>query len=1194
MKNGSITKKFLLDEFEKLKAENKRLKQANKKYLSASQMIEEANTIDGLRTEIENRKIVEEQLRESEERYRELFESNPHPMWVYELSTLSFLAVNDAAVEKYQYSKEEFLNMTIADIRPKEDIPKLLKSIPKKDAGIDKAGLWHHRKKDGTIIDVEIISHTLTFNNKDAELVIAHDLTEKIRTEDALKLSESRFKGVINSIQDLVYTLDRNQKITGLYGMWSEMYGFTEEEFLGKKLTMFLSHPETTINEIATLRALNGEAVKFEWSLKRNDDNFNFESSLTPIFGNTNDVIGVVGVARDISERKRSELRLRESEERYRKLFDFSPDPIFVHKDGIILFINSAGLKLFAAKREEQIIGKNILEFVHPDFRSSARERIVSLQNGTDKLQVVRKKFIRLDDAVIDVEVSTISFSYDGEIAAQVVVRDITEKMKAEKQIRLQAELLNSANDSIFLIDKNGYIVYANKAALQQHGYTDEEILVMRIQDLDVNENSDFTHVRLRDIYEKGFGAFEVTHSRKDKSTFPAEVNAQLIIIDNEKYVLSVERDITERVQTHAELIQSEGKFRSIFESASVAILILGLDHKILQANHTFSKMLGYTQEEVLGKSILDLTYEEDRSDSYSKLGGLVHKSEKVNYLEKRYYSKNGKLVWGIASGTVIKDDKGNPLYVVGLIQDITDRVKANENLRKISSAVEQSSSSIIITDLKGSIEYVNPKFTQVTGFTSDEALGKNPRVLKSGKQTQEFYENMWNTISSGREWQGEFHNRKKSGQLFWEHASISPIKNEAGKITHYLSVKEDITEWKNVQEELIRSKEEAVEASKLKSSLLANMSHEFRTPLNGVLGFAQLLKEEVADSSQLDMVDKIIQSGRRLMNTLNSVLMLTELENNNYLINKSEIDLVVLCQQLKMFFVKPAQNKNLEFILDLKEENFSIFSDENLLTRVISSFIENAIKYTHAGGIKIELTSIYQNNGKRLAVINIIDTGIGIRTEDQSLIFREFKQLSEGFRRDFEGLGLGLTIANKIMNLIGGTITLQSELGKGSKFTLMIPVETPQKIDSVQSKQIFMEKEMSPITKPPTENELANVLLIEDNPLNIEVVQKFLSKICTVSFAREGLAAIKMADEHDYSLVMIDINLGQGIDGVQVLHEIKKLGKYDGKPIIALTGYASDTNKKEFLAHGFTHYLAKPFDKRELIKLVMGILNLE
>jgi CheY-like chemotaxis protein len=368
-------------------------------------------------------------------------------------------------------------------------------------------------------------------------------------------------------------------------------------------------------------------------------------------------------------------------------------------------------------------------------------------------------------------------------------------------------------------------------------------------------------------------------------------------------------------------------------------------------------------------------------------------------------------------------------------------------------------------------------------------------------------------------------------------------------------------------------------------------MSHEFRTPLNGVLGFSQLLKEEIINSDQLEMIDKIIHSGKRLMDTLNSVLMLTELENNNYLINKSEVDVAILCKQIKMFFEKPALSKNLDFILDLKEETLTIISDENLVTRVISSFIENAIKYTNVGGIKLELFSSYQNNGKKYAVINIIDSGIGIRSEDQNLIFKEFKQLSEGFRRDFEGLGLGLTIANKITTILGGSISVKSEIGKGSTFTLMLPAENSRNNKDLQTKQIIPGSEMSITIQ--TENKLINVLLIEDNPLNIEVVQKFLSKMCTVSFARDGITAIKMSSEEDYNLLMIDINLGQGMNGVQVLHEIKKLGKFDNIPIIALTGYASDANKQEFLAQGFTHYLAKPFDKRELVKLVKDIFHL-
>ncbi|MFA7227802.1 MAG: PAS domain S-box protein [Melioribacteraceae bacterium] len=1163
MKNNVMTKKDLIEELEKLRAENDRLKLESKitSFSSGSEGI-----------------------------YKQLFENNPHPMWVFEIASLRFLAVNDAAIFKYGFSREEFLSMTIADIRPKEDVPKLLNNISEPGSGFDDSEIWRHRIKDGRIIDVEIISHTLKFNGKEAVLIVAHDITEKRQVEAALKLSEIRFRGLINSMQDLVYTLDCDMKITGLYGMWSEMYGLTEELLLGRKLTAFLSPKEARINDESNIKALGGESVKFEWSLNFNNDRFYFESSLSPLFGKENQITGIVGVAREITERKNYEFKLKESEERYRNLFEFSPDPILLHLKGKILFINSLGVGLLGAKERNEIVGRYIYDFIRPDYHELVRTRLEALDLSVGKLPVVQEKFVRLDKSVIDVEVSTIAFLLDGEIAAQVVIRDISDKIRAQRQIQLQARLLNSARDSIFLISEDGEIVYANDAAILSHGYTDEEFLNMKIQDLDFGQSSEMVTPRIKEIHEKGSGSFELMHKRKDGSVFPVEVSAQSITIDNEKYILSVNRDITERIETHTALIQSEGKFRSIFETATVAILILGLDHKIIQANNAFAKMLGYTNEEVIGRSILELTHQEDRYDSSSKLGGIIHKSDKVGYLEKRYYHKNGEIVWGIASGTVVKDEKGHPLYVVGLIQDITDRVLANQQIRKISQAVEQSPASIVITDLSGSIEYVNPKFTEVTGYTFEEAIGQNPRVLKSGSQSKEFYKEMWKTISAGNEWQGEFHNKKKSGELYWEHASISPIKDERGRTTHFLAVKEDITDWKNIQEELIRSREEAIEASKLKSSLLANMSHEFRTPLNGILGFSQLLKDDIVEKDHLDMIAKIIQSGKRLMNTLNSVLTITELENNEFLISKSEIELSLFCRQIKNLFAKPATDKNLEFTIDVKDESIIVVTDENLLTKILVSIVDNAIKYTQQGEIKVELKCETGDDGNGFALISVIDTGIGIRAEDQSIIFREFKQLSEGFRRDFEGLGLGLTMASKMVKLIGGTIEVVSNLGAGSKFTVRLPFKSSQSTEIKSAETAMPPKELSvpAIIKP--KNGLIDVLLIEDNQLNVEVVQRFLSKMCRVSFAKDGKSAIEMAGNNDYALLMIDINLGHGMDGVQVLKEIKKLDGYKSKPVIALTGYASDANKKDFLSQGFTHYLAKPFEKKDLISIIERI----
>lgn len=1060
MKTETKTKKFLLEEIERLRFENDNLKRANKKLLASQEMIDEFNSADeNLKEIFKNGGNNDNFIFNDASKTKELFEKNPHPMWIFDTKTLAFLAVNDAALEKYGYSKKEFSCMTIKDIQ------KLLKSSSKPDQGIDCAGSWRHRRKNGEIIDVEIVSHTLKFMGKDAELVMVNDITERKRTHRALQLSEAKFKGLINSMQDLVYTLDLDMNIIGLYGMWSEMYGLSEELLLGKKITSFLSPAEAEINDIACSRAFNGESVKFEWSLRKDADKFFFESSLTPLFGSNSEIIGVVGVAREITERKNTELRIRESEERYRKLFDFSPEPIIVHRDSKVLFINSAGVELLGAQNQDEIIGREILDFIHPDFHSEVKERMEQLLKGIEKLGMVQEKFVKIDGSVIDVEASTISFRSEGEIAAQVVLRDITERKIAENKLKekelLVRTVVTNAPVILWSTDINGVFTLSDGKALESLGLKPGEVVGKTVSE----------------IYED----------------YPEIINATKRALGGESFLTSL------------------------------------------------------------------------------SIGGLI--------FEARY--------------SPLIDSNSNIFGTIGLAVEITDRKLAEIELKKLSQAVKQSPASIVITDLNGLIEYVNPKFTEVTGYTLKESIGKNSRILKSGNQSREFYNNMYETLLAGNEWHGEFQNKKKSGELYWESAFISPIKNEYGELTHFLAVKEDITNRKRDQEELIKSKQMAEEANKLKSSLLANMSHEFRTPLNGILGFSQLLRDEISDSDQLDMLEKIMQSGKRLMNTLNSVLTLTELEHNNYLISKSEIDLAICCKELRSLYIKQALNKNLEINLDLKSESLNVVTDENIFIKILSCIIENAIKYTHHGEIKIELTDCIESDGRKKAIVNIIDTGIGIRESDQKIIFDEFKQLSEGSRRDFEGLGLGLSLANKMVNLIGGSISVQSEIGKGSKFTLMLPIDTSDEVDVVPAGQILTEPELPVISKTQHESHSPHVLLVEDNPLNIEVVQKFLSKTCNVFAARNGIAAINLCKEHDYSLIMIDINLGQGMNGTEVLDEIKKLSKYENVPIIALTGYASESNKKEFLAQGFTHYLAKPFEKRELIKLIMNILKL-
>jgi PAS domain S-box-containing protein len=1132
---------------------------------------------------------------------------------------------------------------------------------------------------------------------------------ERKKVEDALKISEARFRGVINSMQDLVYTLDNEQKITGLYGMWAEMYGLTEELLLGKKLTTFLSPAESEINDVANLKALSGVPVKYEWSLKKNYDVFYFESSLTPLYGNSSEITGIVGVARDITNRKISEFKIKESEERYRKLFDYSPDPIIVYKNFEILFANSAAINLFGGSDISQFNGRNIFQFIHPEYHHLVIRRVKELDEGIEKLPIIHEKFIKLDGTIIDVEASTIAFFHQGERAVQVVLRDITERKKAEKQIQFQAELINVIHDTILLADCFGNIIYANEAAMKLHQYLFDEIAATNIKDLGPENAIDPIAKRIDKILKEGYDSFERFHKKKDGTVFPVEIDAQIIVLEDEKYILMVVRDLTER-----KIAEEQIKLQALLlDSAKDSIFLHDSNGKIVYANEEASKSRGFTREDILTKRIFDFVIPEEQllfeqsvqkvfdegkftfetfhvkkdgsifpieifvqliniqgTDYFLSVSRDISERKKsetaLRESEERYrnlieYSPeaiavhgNGKILYGNAAAVrymgarnaeqiigmpvmdVIHTDSkelaiertqnllnlGKPLPPVEekivrvdgsvmdievtsvpiifdnkpaiqvIMRDITKKKHIESEIRKLSRAVDQSPAAIIITNVKGEIEYTNPKFVEVTGYTSSEALGQNPRILKSGLQDKDFYKNLWNTINAGNEWRGEFNNKKKSGELYWELTSISPIKNDKGEITHFLAVKEDITSRKKMESELIKSKEIAEEANKLKSSLLANMSHEFRTPLNGILGFSQLLRDEVTDQSQIDMIEKITRSGKRLMSTLNSVLTLTELENNNYLITNTEIDFVFFCQQMKSHHEKSASMKKLLLQVYTPVSELWINTDETLLTKIISCLVENAIKYTAEGEIGIKLETVKKNNKVVDVQIHVKDTGIGIDQEHQNLIFREFKQLSEGFRRDYEGLGLGLSLASRMATLIGGKITVDSSLGQGSTFTLTIPAIDTNELEITPTLPSYRRTEMTHNAPIKKSNDLINVLLVEDNSLNVEVVQRFLSKICKVSYSKTGLEAIKMAEENNYDLLMIDINLGHGMNGVEVLAEVKKFGKYAKVPVIALTGYASDSNKRDFLSQGFTHYLAKPFEKKELINVITTIMG--
>jgi PAS domain S-box-containing protein len=502
-------------------------------------------------------------------------------------------------------------------------------------------------------------------------------------------------------------------------------------------------------------------------------------------------------------------------------------------------------------------------------------------------------------------------------------------------------------------------------------------------------------------------------------------------------------------------------------------------------------------------------------------------------------------------------------------IHDITEHKRIQEQLRQLSRAVEASPVSIVITDPEGKIQYVNPKFTQVTGYAASEVFGKNSSLLKTYHTPREVHQQLWQTIRQGREWHGEFCNRKKNGDLFWESASISPLTDSSGKITHYLAVKEDVTERKQIEsrlqenearfrqivenasdmiarltpdgyilyvnptalrlfgyseEELVtrhyldlvapqaRSKmnrfytrqvlakipntyyefpmltsdgheiwlgqnvqiiedeqnviglqalarditerkrfeealalarDQAMEANRVKSQLLANVNHELRTPLGSILGYAELLRAgtfgPLADA-QAGAVGQIIESVNYLTGIVNELLDAAQIEARKLILQMEECDPRQIVQQVEGNMSILAERKGLQLTSELADNlPAAVLGDERRLKQILINLVGNAIKFTKTGGVHIKL---YAPDASHWAM-QVSDTGVGIPPEAQVYIFEPFRQADNQMPRSHRGAGLGLSISRQLIELMGGQITLESEMGRGSTFTIWLPVRS-------------------------------------------------------------------------------------------------------------------------------------------------------
>ena len=504
------------------------------------------------------------------------------------------------------------------------------------------------------------------------------------------------------------------------------------------------------------------------------------------------------------------------------------------------------------------------------------------------------------------------------------------------------------------------------------------------------------------------------------------------------------------------------------------------------------------------------------------------------------------------------------------------------EELRMITRAVEQSSASVVITDTEGDIVYVNPQFTRVTGYTFDEAIGENPRILKSGETSDDEYRAMWHTIAGGEVWRGEFHNRTKRGALFWESATIAPMRDEEGRTTHYIAVKEDISWRKAMEGELQEQRDRAEASSVAKSEFLAAMSHEIRTPMNVVIGMSDLLLERVADPEQEEYLHRLQHAGNSLLELINNILDLSKIEAGKLAVADEPLVLPSLLQDIVAVFALSFEEKGVALRLILGDGLPTVVvGDAGRLRQVLINLISNALKFTEEGCVSVEVA----RQGEAL-YFQVIDSGIGIGPDHLETIFEKFIQADSGVGRRYGGTGLGLSISRQLVELMGGRIWVESVDGDGSTFHFTMPlVEGRMEALAAGAEAVSVTASGEP----------KQILLVEDSEDNRQLVKAFLKstghRLVMASDGEQGVERVRDAirEGSPFDLVLMDMQMPV-MDGYAATRTIRRWERATGcgpVRIVALTAHALEGDRERSLEVGCDDHLTKPIKKQRLLETI-------
>jgi PAS domain S-box-containing protein len=1100
--------------------------------------------------------------------------------------------VNEAAARTLGYTKEELLKIKLGELNAGESAAAFNKHMKKVLDEGDAITEMEHRRKDGSVLPVEINTRMVEFQGNDVLFSAVRDIAGRKQTQEELIKSETRYRSLVETAGAGVASADVQGNLTFVNDTFCKMMGYLRDELVGKAFINFV-HPDD-VERIAQLfiEGLANPELEFHVEFRavhKDGHSVWLYSSPTPVFYKS-ELVGGNAIIYDISERRRVEDELKEREARYSYLFEHSQVAnALVGLDGRIIDVNESAAQLYGYDKSE-IIGRNLLEFFPGESGDKAAEALATGLKGDYNAPA---------EYIVITKSGPRTFLFPGgyhvlleggkEVGFLISAVDITGRNEAMEILRQSEEkyrtILEETQDGYFEVDLAGNFTFVNDALCRQFGYSREELIGMNNRNVTAVQDIETVYKAFNQVYRSGkpIKDFTLTTVRKDGKNGLGEISVFPMRDDKGDIIgfRGIGRDVAGRLQMIEDLRRSEERYRTVLDEMEEAYYELDIAGNLTFFNDALIRKAGTPREELMGLGFKDYIPAQDVGRVFKAFNQVYKTGKPIKGIPLQAIRKDGSIMSSEESILPLKNKAGEVTGFRGVSHDVTERLQMMEALRRSEeryrTMLDEMEEAYYEVDLQGNFTFFSDALCRQLGYSRDEIMGMSYKTYippENGKKVFEVYNKVYQT--------GEPHKSfassqiKKDGTRVYTEDSIFAMRDEGGKIIGFRGISRDVTERKRAEEERKQLEQKAQFSSRLASvgELASGVAHEINNPLTAVIGYAHLLlgRADIPADIRRD-IEVINEGAQRVAGIIKKLLVFArQARPERTYVDVNEIINTTL--ELRAYSL---QSHNIKVILQLDPDLPMTVADPGQLQQVFLNLIMNAeteVKSIHGGG---KLAIKTERTGDTLR-ISFKDNGLGIAKENLERIFNPFFTT----RKVGQGTGLGLSVCHGIVSEHKGKIWVESQLGKGATFVVELPIVEDKRQTDIPE----------PVVRETRKVNKARILVIDDET----VIRQFVSQILAeegheVKAVESAEVALEEVDNKEYRAIILDIKM-PGMSGIELYQRFNEISPLLADKVVFMTGDTMGAATMAFLSKTKAPYIIKPFDATQLKEEINRILS--